>query len=594
MKKNRFLMKLTALAILGTALSTHAQWITQSFVLKAGWNAVYLHVDATHTTLDALVGTDFTNPIQEIWLWNPAPSTMQFVQSPQVPTGGGTQWSPWVRSGGTPSSLQRLIGNAAYLVRVDGTVPTYVWNLKGKAVAPRYEWTTSGLNFLGFPTPAGIPPTFETFLAVAPELQLNGEFFRYIGGNLGTGNPQKVIAMRTTPVNRGEAFWARSGDNFNRYFGPFELRMQSGDGVDFGDATGQNRLRLRNLAASALTVTLNVIASEAPPAGQPAISGIPPMLVRGPINTTNLTYGYSNVTAQRYTWVLSPRGQPGSETDVVLGVNRGLMSGAPGSLYSGILRFADSLNLSQVDVPVSATASSSAGLWIGEASVNQVRHYLKNYEKDNAGRLVLENGKYVVASTNSSLGEVARPFPLRLLLHDGTNGNKVLLQRVYYGQRFGSNTVLTTKESVLDSDKLKNARRITATHLPWAETNLTWNLSGEIRQGTNVNTVIAVDYNDHGSNPFVHTYHPDHDNLNATFTQRLPQGGESFSLVREITLNFTAANDDFQSLTQSSETLVGVYDETVRINAKDGEFREFDVRGTFTLNRISNIPLLTE
>jgi hypothetical protein len=46
-----------------------AQWITQSLDLKAGWNAVYLHVDASHETLDTLVGADQANPIQEIWMW---------------------------------------------------------------------------------------------------------------------------------------------------------------------------------------------------------------------------------------------------------------------------------------------------------------------------------------------------------------------------------------------------------------------------------------------------------------------------------------------------------------------------------------------
>ena len=76
--------------MLGCALSAQAQWITQVNNLKAGWNAVYLHVDASYTNLNELVGKDAANPIQEIWQWQPALPTGQFTESPQLPTGTGT------------------------------------------------------------------------------------------------------------------------------------------------------------------------------------------------------------------------------------------------------------------------------------------------------------------------------------------------------------------------------------------------------------------------------------------------------------------------------------------------------------------------
>ena len=101
-------------------LSAPAQWITQSISLKAGWNAVYLHVDVSYDTLDELIAFDASNPIQEVWLWTPTPTTMQFVQSPQEPVDSGSQWASWKRSAaGGASRLQRLIGNAAYLVYVE-------------------------------------------------------------------------------------------------------------------------------------------------------------------------------------------------------------------------------------------------------------------------------------------------------------------------------------------------------------------------------------------------------------------------------------------------------------------------------------------
>src|SRR5690349_3805296 len=67
-----------AASCLATTVSSRAQWLTQSILIKPGWTAIYLHVDASHQSLDQLVGADLDNPISEIWLWLPA-STAQFV-----------------------------------------------------------------------------------------------------------------------------------------------------------------------------------------------------------------------------------------------------------------------------------------------------------------------------------------------------------------------------------------------------------------------------------------------------------------------------------------------------------------------------------
>jgi hypothetical protein len=274
-KKAIFRAMAVASVLLGCAGPLPAQWITQSFNRQPGWNPVHLHVDASYATLRDLVATDVNNPIEEVWLWQPAPTTLQFIESPQVPTGSSSQWLSWLRTVPLTSPLQRLVANTAYLVRVGTNVTSYTWNLKRKPVPPRYLWTTTGLNFLGFPACEEPAPSFEAFLTPAPDLLHNGQFFRYLGGELGPGNPARLYAFRTTPLRRGEAFWVRAGHVFNRYSGPFELDLQSPQGVHFRDILGQHQLRLRNLAATDLTVTLRLQASEPPPAGEPAIVGTP-------------------------------------------------------------------------------------------------------------------------------------------------------------------------------------------------------------------------------------------------------------------------------------------------------------------------------
>ncbi len=55
---------LAILALFLALPAAQAQWQKQSMTLKPGWNAVFLHVDASYTNLDALV--DPTSPIKEI------------------------------------------------------------------------------------------------------------------------------------------------------------------------------------------------------------------------------------------------------------------------------------------------------------------------------------------------------------------------------------------------------------------------------------------------------------------------------------------------------------------------------------------------
>jgi hypothetical protein len=585
--------------LLLTIVPASAQWITQSLDLKAGWNAVFLHVDASYTTLDALVAADASNPIIEVWRWNP-PSTTQFTDSPQNPN-AGSEWTGWIRTQ-TGGSLQRLLGDVAYLVRVGTNAATYTWTIKGRPVVPRHEWTITGLNFVGFPTLPSNPPRFDAFLAQSPELQTaNPEIYSYNGGDLGPNNPSRLLQTlyRNTPVKRGQAFWIRSGTVFNRYFGPFEVALSSPAGVDFRDNVSAYALRLRNLSISSLTINLRLTPSETPPPGQSNIVATPPMLIRGALNTTNLTYGYTNLpTASVRSWTLAARGLPGSEIEVVLGLNRSLITANPGSLLAGVLEFTDSLGQLRVDVPVSAVSASSAGLWVGGASVNQVRHYLKSYERDAANNPVATpDGNYVVTNLDTSLGGVPRAFPLRLIVHNPEVGNAVLLQRVFYGLDANTNLIVATGESALAPAYLKDARRISAVHLPWTSTNTAWLFNGRLRSQTNLTATVALGYDDQASNPFLHSYHPDHDNLNETFKTVRPQGSESYSVQRDITLNVTPPADDFSSLVAAGLKLTGDYTETITVRglARAGglfDTRQFEVHGVFSLNRVSDTPTL--
>lgn len=197
----------------------------------------------------------------------------------------------------------------------------------------------------------------------------------------------------------------------------------------------------------------------------------------------------------------------------------------------------------------------------------------------------------------TSFGAVERPFPLRLIVHRDTTPLVRLLQRVFVGLRsVGTNeygAVLSTSESALDGQNLSSARRISTAHLPWTANNARWNFSGNLEPGGVLKCSVELDHNSHESNPFLHTYHPDHDNRNAEFASLpLDRGTESYTIRRDITLTFLPPGADFDSQTRGAAQLGGIYEETLTFLGKGTETKQYDVRGAFALNRISDIGSL--
>jgi hypothetical protein len=537
-----------------------------------------MHVDSTHSGIAALANAALANgtPVEEVWLWQPRLTTAQYVTNPDAPSDSKSRWASWKSGlGDASSTLKQMPGNAAYLVKLGGN-QNYTWDIKGKPVPPVYQWTTSGLNFLGLPSVETNPKSLEDYFDQAGDLLRVAEIFSYTGGDLGPTNPGQVYGLRTTTARRGQAFWIRSGTKFNRYFGPFEVSLQSPSGASFGENLAGYRVRLRNLTSAALTVTLTGVDSETPPGGEPVITGPAPVLVRGALDTSTLTYAHAALSAGPQAWVLEPFGEVGSEVEVVLGLNRSAMTGGEGAFYAGLLRFTDSLGHSQVDIPVSGSVGSNQGLWVGSASLTQVRHSL--------------------SADSTTFGDVASPYPLRLIMHRDQSANVKLMQCVYVGTLPGNVSGIATRENLLLAGSVANAVRISSIHLPASENNLPWTCTGDLTQGQTVQSTVLIDHNDHASNPFLHTYHPDHDNLVADFASGQPVGRESYTINRVIKLTFNTSGNDFNSLTRSSKRLSGIYEETltlIGLAANPANEKSYAMKGVFAINRISDIATLT-
>ena len=501
---------LLTLASLCFAATAHAQWQSTTYTLKGGWNSIYLHGDATHATLDELFAA---NPeVLEVWRWNPNPTQVQFTTSPLIPSAGTAEWSTWARDGSS-NSLGQLIGQAAYLMKCSGaTANSYSVTLPQKVLPPSATWVRNGANLLGFPSykNGSTFPTMGSYFATFPAaIASNVKIYKYAGGDLGPGNPGLVFSPNLERLDRNQAYWFESAVVGN-FYAPIEVTPSDSAGLDFGRTGSIMTVRLRNRSASTVTVTISSVSSDAAPSGQTAIAGSVPLTLRAADGTETPFSGTSVVIG------------PQSAVEVKFGIDRGAMSADSDAFYASLLRFRDSSNLMDVLVPARASVASLAGLWVGDALVTNV---------------------VSKAATSTGGSTTPRPFPLRFILHLDDAGTARLLSQVFMGTLVddGNPLGLCTKESGLKPDTEAGARRMSVVHLPLDTVTATG--SGEVALGSTLERTVSIPFND-PTNPFVHSYHPDHDNLDARpdgTAIPLADGVESYSITRTCRFEFTTS-----------------------------------------------------
>jgi hypothetical protein len=224
---------LTLVSLFLAATTAHAQWKTTTYTLKGGWNSIYLHGDATHGTLDSLLPSS----VLEVWRWNPNPTQVGFIESPLIPSSGTAEWSVWRRGSPAESSLSQLIGQMAYLVKCTGTKSdTYSMSLKQSPQLPANSWVRNGANLLGFPTykNGSNSPTMSAYFATFPAaIAANTKVYKYVGGDLGPGNPLQVFSTTSERLDSNQAYWF-SAKVTGDYYAPLEISPSSNRGLAFG------------------------------------------------------------------------------------------------------------------------------------------------------------------------------------------------------------------------------------------------------------------------------------------------------------------------------------------------------------------------
>ncbi len=539
------------------------QWSNETFPLAAGWSGIWLPHDCSYTDITTLLQGN--GDILEVWQWNPLGSTAQFSDSPWLPLQPDAAWKVWRRGDPAASTLGAMTGNAGYLVKVREGAPPITLNLTGKPLLPHYEFSTSGSNFVGFPMlePASASErSFDRFFSWSEVLKAQPPVFYYRNGALSAQYPVQALP-RTTAVQRGRAYWIKN-DVYADYYGPLKI-MLLGTGLNFGPTGNLISLRIKNAVDpaknQAVTFTLKPAVSATPPTGQgPPVAGEVPLQVRGLRDPATLEYQYEPISAGGLSRTLAA----GEETVLIVAVNRSAMGGAPGSVFQSLLNVTDSLNQTRIVLPVSAETTSYEGIWAGAAVVNTVDQVI---------------GQEVIADATAP-----SRFTIRLLAHRKADGTTTLLQQVYLGDRDGT-PIASVSEATVKGVATGEIRRMSTASFPLSMTRTG---VGSLQAEGPVSFQVDLGYNA-TTNPFVHTYHPDHDNWDARFENLLPTGEESYTINRTITLQFQSALPGITDPGWGSTLLGGSYRESV------GGLRAtpVSVSGSFMLHRISNVPVLT-
>ncbi|WP_438481283.1 hypothetical protein [Oleiharenicola lentus] len=542
--------------VVALAPALRAQWKTETYALRGGWNAIYLHGDASHTTPTELF-RNFPTVLQ-VWRWNPNPDRVGFTTAPSAPNAASNEWTIWNRNDTSEQQLTAMIGQSAYLVYCSGTSATVTnVTIPQRPQPPAAIWLVTGANFQGFPADAS-RPVFNNYFATFPIATTSpSKIYKYIGGDLTTSNPMQIVPA-SEPVDRNLAYWFEA-TTVGNFTAPIEYELPGTTGLAFGRTSSVMTVGVMNRTTSAMTLTFSLQNSEPAPTNQTAITGTVP-LTRRVFNSTTNTYTETAITGS-FTVSVPASGR----VDFSFGINRSLLTGNSSAHYASILRVKDSGNFTDVYLPVSAQTASAAGLWIGDAQISAVT-------------------STVVGSPGST---TTRSFPLRMLIHVDGAGVARLLSQAYVGtlKTDGNLPGVTLREDNLLPSAKSSALRLVSSHLPLDRAIAS--TSGSFAVGSTLVHSFEVPFND-ATNPFVHQYHPDHDNHDARGVM-LSAGVESYRIVRTCRFTFTSEPPAGTSVSGWGTTIHGgTYSETIEgINKQP-----LTVGGIFALRRVSEIAEL--
>lgn len=578
-------ISLAVLLLLGSAgalaqIATYQQVID----LKPGWNAIHVQVEPE----DNRMATVFADvPVASAWRWLPTEAGARFVEDPAEGLKnieGWFAWFPEPRPEAFLSNLFRVNANTSYLVRVEGN-ETHRITLTGRPEVVPIRWETDAFTLTGLPVSETNPPTFAEFFSNSGNHR-GQPIYR-----LGSNGRWQVVNEASEIIESGEAYWVFTNGN-SRYQGRLDIDLEQGESVEYTAALEEIRVVLRNqsdlpgtfqvrrLGASAMPLSFRVEDIETGDLGWPFLPDT--LVLDAPARgNTFLTLGVvrRNFTASRMEQILEITDELGERILLHVGGNTIQPFVAP----AGVNRASDSTKATRA-----GDSTMLSGLWLGEVEIDAVS------ESQRAG-VIPENAP--------------QTFSQRFLFHVDLTGQVSLLKDVIQMWQEGTRVPSTDDPTLSEVDEAGRFVLITDSSLLGLYTGAalrggepvgqrystvaydfegdTLAFDGEFGPGNQISTTLVIEP-ELPTNPFLHRYHPDHDNRDAQF---LNFRQEAYQVVREMRLTFTEQDPTGSTPPGWGETLVGgFFEESITGLHKNTIFTS----GEFRLRRISAVPVLNQ
>ena len=499
---------------------------SQTFVLQPGWNAIYLELAPQPNGIaEALAGL----PVGCVFSHRGRPD-----RTPRAYQPGSAK----------DTNLYTLEPNQAYLIKLDGSAPV-TWTVYGRPALETATWTPNSFNELGLPVDPAHPPSFRDLFGGSTASKNMNVLRLEPSGRSGPVDP--VAAVRA-----GEAYRIYSAGQ-SSYAGPLAVTADQGKELQYGRTLVERSLTIRNESASPQTATVRQLDSPVPV----------PLLYRvfDPARGTGIWKPLTGTLTLPQDIIVgdSPATlAPQEEVELRLAVRRAdLPAGV--DLAESVLEIGDGAGKRALvavsvqpqvaaapaaeaarGITVDSSPNQFAGLWVGTVAVNQVG-------VANAG----EPGK----AATTPVEPTASAFQFRVLIHVDASGQARLLKEAILVRDPVSGQDVLLSDSALagqfagsglrDGEAVN--RRVSSAAYDFAgdDTKMpgTVQMQGQAGEGGALDVVLKI-ASDLPTNPFLHRYHPDHDNLKAGTGEPLPADqAEAYAVQRDLSFTFTDAQD---------------------------------------------------
>ncbi len=570
----------TALLLLAGGVAAPGQWLTQRIPLQPGWNAVCLEVQPEPDRCDVQCAG---LPIEGIWKWNDSDSTRQFETDPTVPLPEEGDWLVWLSSNDERRVLNTLFGIEAwqgYLVKVATNAAPFTWAVKGRVKEPELQWRPYTMNLIGLPVHSNHPPSFADFFRPTAEVPAQPSSDSQIYTVNSAGQSDRIRQTARVTIESGRAYWI-GVQNPVTFTGP--LAVTPAPGLDYGMDLNQIELTVANISTTTpLDIVIAPRNSEPAPAGYPEVAGAVPLAYYNLDDASTNDLGWQTLTAAGLRQTLAPR----DEWTLLMGVRRSDFpsynpAGTNGAVYQSFLDICDAGQAYLARVPVTAEQAPPTRQRRGAMATSPPLTYPSQGLWLGAAHLAAVSAPYY---SRTNVMTTPAPCDLRFLVHVDGSGKARLLQSVTLalaplGATTNLSYALLTGANPNPPTGTVEMHRLASAAFPVMAPLL---LSGvpTMTNGT-LSGAFTVGAND-PLNPFLHLYHPQHDNKDANWAV-YPAAVETYNITRTVTLTFHAATNDLVAhAIWGADTTMGTYREVISGLRRD----PIVVEGEFSLGRV--------